>query len=167
VGAGGALHPRAAELLGTLNLTPHPEGGFFREIHRSRQYVDAGDGRPPRAALTVIYFLLPASETSRWHRVRSDEAWHHLEGAPLELFQADPDFAGVTRQVLGRHDDHAEPVHIVPSGHWQAARSTGAFTLVACDVGPGFDFLDFDLLRNLPDAATLLRVGHPEMTDLL
>ena len=37
---------------------------------------------------------------------------------------------------------------MIPSGNWQAAKSKGEFTLVSCCVGPGFDFKDFELLRN-------------------
>ena len=66
------MHPRAAELIATLDLRPHPEGGFYREVHRSASQVVPGDGRGARAALTTIYFLLPGDAASRWHRVASD-----------------------------------------------------------------------------------------------
>ena len=38
-----------------------------------------------RSGLTTIFFLLAGDGISRWHRVRSDEAWHHYEGDALEL----------------------------------------------------------------------------------
>ena len=38
---------------------------------------------------------------------------------------------------------------MIPSGYWQAATSSRAFSLTSCCVGPGFDFYDFQMLRNL------------------
>ena len=145
------MHPRASELVRRLELQPHPEGGLFRRTFRSSLSITPGDSRGQRAALTAIYFLLVDEGISRWHRVLSDEAWHWYEGAPLELFTA-PDAGGVvTRHVLGPYTDLAAPQHVVPAGDWQAARGTGAYTLVGCCVGPGFDFADFSLLAALPD----------------
>jgi predicted cupin superfamily sugar epimerase len=65
-----AMHPRAAELIAALDLRPHPEGGFYRQIFRSAVQVTPMDRRGSRAALTTIYFLLPEGSFSRWHRVR-------------------------------------------------------------------------------------------------
>ena len=79
------MHPRAADLVSVLDLRPHPEGGFYREVHRSTSRVTTGDARGERAAITTIYFLLTAGAQSRWHRVDSDEVWHFYEGDPLEL----------------------------------------------------------------------------------
>ncbi len=67
--------PRASDLIRTLQLQPHPEGGFYRETFRSAARVTAGQ-RPARDALTTIYFLLASGSFSAWHRVRSDEVWH-------------------------------------------------------------------------------------------
>jgi len=39
------------------------------------------------------------------------------------------------------------PQHVIPGGHWQAARPAGdSEVLVSCVVAPGFDFADFTLL---------------------
>lgn len=96
------VHRRAADLVTALGLQPHPEGGRFREIYRSAAAVDPRDGRPVRSAVTAIYYLLVAGEMSRWHRVRSDEVWHFLEGDPLELQQASEGFAEVEK-LTARH----------------------------------------------------------------
>ena len=140
----------AAELVAQLRLEPHPEGGWYREIHRSAEILATPRG--PRAALTSIYFLLERSQFSRWHVVASDETWHYAHGAPLELLSYAPDSRQLRRQVLGpphaRGDDELVPTGIVPAGHWQAARSLGEFTLVGCDVAPGFDFEDFDFVAS-------------------
>ena len=81
------MHVRAEELIATLGLRPHPEGGFFREIFRSSTLVTPADGRGPRSALTTIYFLLTEGTHSRWHHVISDEVWHLYEGGPLEVLE--------------------------------------------------------------------------------
>jgi uncharacterized protein len=81
------MNPRAAELIATLGLRPHPEGGFYREIFRSLAQVTPADARGSRAALTTIYFLLAEGAASRWHQVASDEVWHLYEGGPLELLE--------------------------------------------------------------------------------
>ena len=71
---------RAQDLIRTLRLQPHPEGGHYREIFRSPHEVQPADGRKPRSAITTIDFLLQSGEFSAWHRVASDEVWHLLEG---------------------------------------------------------------------------------------
>jgi hypothetical protein len=145
------VHPRASELIRRLALQPHPEGGLFRRTFCSSVSITPGDSRGPRPALTAIYFLLVDRGISRWHRVASDEAWHWYEGAPLELFTAPADGGPVTSHTLGPYSDTTEPQHVVPAGAWQAARSTGPYTLAGCCVGPGFDFTDFTLLAALPE----------------
>jgi uncharacterized protein len=136
---------RADQLSRLLMLQPHPEGGAFREVFRSARAVRPVDGRSERGALTGIYFLLRAGEASRWHRVASDEAWVWLEGDPLELFEAEAPGVAAERIVLSPVHEAGGPLHVVPAGRWQAARTTGEYTLVSCMVGPGFDFADFEL----------------------
>jgi predicted cupin superfamily sugar epimerase len=144
------MNSRTAELIETLGLAPHPEGGYYRELFRSANLVDPLDGRERRSALTTIYFLLPADARSLWHRVRSDEVWHHYEGAPLELLLKPNGAPTVERAVLGPCGGAQAPVRWVPAGWWQAARSLGEYTLVGCTVGPGFEYADFELLVDQP-----------------
>ncbi len=153
---------RAAELIRTLELAPHPEGGYFREIWRASHGVEPGDGRGARAALTAIYFLLPEGAVSRWHRVGSDEVWHHYEGAPLELLLVPPREHRLERARLGPLAEGQAPVRCVPAHWWQAARSLGPYTLVGCTVGPGFAFEDFELLRDRGELADALCDALPE-----
>src|SRR6266487_4056958 len=80
-----SMHPRAADLIHTLALRPHPEGGHFAEVFKSPHLVQRLEGDGARAALTTIYFLLAEGERSRWHQVAADEVWHYYEGDPLEL----------------------------------------------------------------------------------
>ena len=157
------MDPRAADRIRELGLTPHPEGGYYREVFRSAARVQPLDGRTDRLALTTIYFLLAAGQVSRWHRVASDEVWHHYEGGPLELVVADAGFHDVSRRLLGPVGDNREPVRVVMAGEWQAARPTGAYTLVGCTVGPGFEFSDFQMLDALPAEAAALRQRQPDL----
>ena len=129
----------AADVIRLLELMPHPEGGHFRETFRD-QRSDGG-----RAASTAIYFLLAAGDVSHWHRVDAVEVWHWHAGAPLELAIAALRDAP-NRIRLGNDLDAGErPQAVVPAGHWQSAKSLGAWTLVGCTVAPGFDFAGFEL----------------------
>ena len=140
------LSPRAAELLKKLDLQPHPEGGYYSEIHRSSAQVQH-NGKS-RSALTSIYFLLTRGDVSRWHVVDADEAWHFYEGDPIELYIMPPDFSNVEKIMLGIfHANGTKPVHVVPAGWWQASKSSGEYSLCGCSVAPGFEFSGFRMLN--------------------
>jgi predicted cupin superfamily sugar epimerase len=152
---GDPLPLDAKALVEALDLRPHPEGGWYREEHRSVLKVRREDGAR-RSALTLIWFLLEAPEISCWHRVtRADETWHHAGGDPLELWLLPPAGGVAERRVVGPLilGDAVQPVGVVPAGWWQAARSLGRWSLVNCCVGPGFDFEDFQLLHQQPVAS--------------
>jgi uncharacterized protein len=155
----------AAGLIARLRLEPHPEGGWYREVHRSAELITTARG--PRSALTSIYFLLEARQKSRWHVVASDELWHHVAGAPLELVTYAPETTETRHFVLGSPNDAREPTGVVRAGVWQAARSLGAWSLMACDVGPGFDFEDFRFVSGMPDHEPHFRGALADFADLL
>jgi predicted cupin superfamily sugar epimerase len=161
---------RVRQLIQLLGLQPHPEGGWYREVFRSSANVLPSDGRDSRPALTSIYFLLEGGSFSRWHRVRSDEVWVHLEGAPLLLWTASMSPRTAPSQArLGPIDlQGTQPLHVVPAGMWQAAEpllldSGVEHVLVACMVGPGFDFSDFSLMAEGGDEADYVREQCPEL----
>jgi predicted cupin superfamily sugar epimerase len=137
----------ADEIIATLGLAPHPEGGHFRETWRADN-----DGRP---AGTAIYFLLQRGEVNRWHRVDATEIWHFHAGAPLVLRVSETDAGPATRHVLGPDLAAGQrPQVIVPAHHWQRAECTGAHTLAGCTVSPGFRFEGFTLAApdfDIPD----------------
>lgn len=127
-----------SDIIRTLELLPHPEGGHYAETWRH----DAGEAR---GAGTAIYYLLQAGERSHWHRMDAAELWHFYAGAPLEL-KSCRDGHGVRRRVLGPDLAKQERPQIVVEAHeWQAARSLGDWTLVGCTVCPAFDFARFEL----------------------
>lgn len=165
---------RPDALVRHLSLRPHPEGGWYSEVFRSRDQVSPADHRGPRAALTSIYFLLASGQQSRWHRVTSDEAWHFYEGDPLELWTVDPALDRLERILLAPYATDASsaepisrPTHVVPAGCWQAARPTGAYSLVGCTVGPGFDFADFFMLADDQPAADRIATRFPDVATLI
>lgn len=130
----------AEDIIQALGLSPHPEGGHYREVYRHED--DFGG----RGAVTTIYFLLKAGEVSKWHRVDADEIWHHYDGAALELSIAKEKGAEVQALTLGKDIAGGEAlVHVVPAHHWQAARSLGDWTLVGCTVAPAFNFEGFEM----------------------
>lgn len=130
----------AEDVIRVLGLAPHPEGGHYVETFR-----DAAT-REDRSASTAIYFLLRAGEVSRWHRVDAAETWHWYAGEPLELQTAAPEALRATTTLLGSDLLSGErPQAVVAAGHWQRARSLGAWTLVGCTVAPGFTFAGFEL----------------------
>ena len=130
----------ADDIIVQLNLAPHPEGGFYRQT-----WAAENDGRP---AGTCIYFLLKDGEASHWHKVDATEIWHYYAGAPLILSISDTDEGPAVDHILGPDLATGQaPQGIVPTGAWQAARTTGDWTLVGCTVSPGFQFEGFTLAK--------------------
>jgi predicted cupin superfamily sugar epimerase len=125
----------ADRIIAALGLQPHLEGGWYRQT-----WVGPGEAR---ASGTAILFLLKAGERSRWHRVDADEIWIFNAGAPLVLSLGQE----VAREVvMGPRVLAGQQVQqVVPAGWWQAAVSTGDWTLVTCTVSPGFRFEGFEL----------------------
>ena len=125
-------------IIETLRLAPHPEGGWYRET-----WAKAGPDRP---LATCIHFLLKTAERSHWHRVDADEIWLWHAGAPLTLSLAATKAGPATDHRLGGQVLAGEaPQIVVPAHHWQAARTTGDYSLVSCIVSPGFRFEGFTL----------------------
>ncbi len=132
-----------------LQLTSHIEGGAFSEVYRSglelRQEALTSAHNGPRNAMTSIYFLLEYGEFSAFHRIASDELWHHYDGGTLCIYEIDAN-GTLIKHMLGTTDD-ALPFAIIKAGSWFASRveNPGSFTLCGCTVAPGFDFADFEL----------------------
>ncbi|WP_354687986.1 cupin domain-containing protein [Cupriavidus necator] len=131
------LSPAATQLIRSLDLKPHPEGGYYRETYRS-------------APSTAIYYMLCGNDYSAWHRIRSDELWHFHAGSPLDVHVI-VDGSIVTHRLgdpLRRPGAAFQAM--VPASHWFAAERVdlgdGAdFALVGCTVAPAFQFSEFEL----------------------
>jgi hypothetical protein len=161
--------PAVEQVIEALGLSPHPEGGYYREVYRSGEVV-GGDALPDRyggdrAFATSILFLVTRDSYSALHRLASDEIYHLYLGGPLDLSVFHTD--GTVETVrLGRDVLGGEKVqHVVPRGAWQGSRLVGEtpFALMGCTVAPGFDFADFEmaersaLIRAYPGHTNLIR----------
>lgn len=159
---------RVNVLIQQLELSLHPEGGYFKEVYRSAEVIShvalperfKGD----RPFSTSIYFLLPGNTFSAFHRIQSDEIWHFYEGCSVEIFVISPE-GELEIHKLGNRG--ATPMYqvMIPKGHWFAAKATEAddFSLCGCTVAPGFDFEDFEMaeckqmLNDFPQHNDLIR----------
>jgi predicted cupin superfamily sugar epimerase len=151
-----------------LQLSAHPEGGYFREIWRSPgsyRFPDPSPFRPERSYSTSIYYLLKSPEHSRLHRIRSDELWFFHEGNPLTVFLFHPDGTS-SSFTLGNSSSRTVLQGVVPAETWFGAAladpAPEAYALASCVVAPGFDFRDFsfpersDLVSRFPLLADLI-----------
>ena len=129
----------AREIIETLVMSPHPEGGHYVETFRDSQGGTRGHS-------TAIYYLLQAGERSHWHRVTdAAEVWHWHAGGPLNLRIAAPE-GPASDHVLGMDLAAGErPQLVVPANWWQSAEPLGEWTLVGCTVAPGFEFSSFEM----------------------
>lgn len=141
----------AKHIADTLNMLPHPEGGFYKETYRSDGIISENDldngisGK--RNYATAIYFLLTSDTFSAFHRIKQDEMWHFYKGSPLRLhiISKKGDYSNIT---IGNDLDKGEiPQFTVNAGDWFAAEviNKNHYSLTGCTVSPGFDFRDFEL----------------------
>jgi predicted cupin superfamily sugar epimerase len=141
-------------LIDKYQLIPHPEGGYYREVYRSKLSVTSAAIHQDRQAVSHIYFLLPKGQVSRFHHVIHDEIWNFYEGDPIRLIK----YNGfkVEEDIIGPGcKDYAA---ICEGGVYQAAESTGDYSLAGCTVAPGFEFEDFSFIGDDPETReTLLR----------
>jgi len=160
-----AMH--AKYWIGKLALLPHPEGGYYREVYRSSEHVPASGlaerFKADRALCTAIYFLLQAGEFSSFHRIKSDELWHHYDGGDLEIITIQPN-GERQNLILGKQSPDASLLHVVPHGSWFAARPLPGhdYALCGCTVSPGFDFDDFEMAER-----SKLASQFPQHADLI
>lgn len=126
------------ELISEYALQPHPEGGYFRETYRAGAVVPG----TRRSICTAIFYLLPAGERSRLHRIDADELWHFYRGEPLDVVELrDGAPALITRL------SSSNPQHVVKAGTWFGALPApgSKWSFVGCTVSPAFEFSRFEL----------------------
>lgn len=150
------------KIIKNLNLAKHPEGGYYKRNYEASDWIVAPErfAEPrDRPVSTAIYYLLGAKDFSMWHRIKSDELWHHYEGLPLKLSIFDQETGVVSEAILGKVSDGFVPQIVIHQGLWFSARPlvpTGPdseysedYVLCGCTVSPGFDFKDFELADSL------------------
>jgi len=151
-----------------LHLQPHPEGGYFKEVYRSRETISADlllvryDSE--HCFATSIYFLLKSDQISAFHRLKSDEIWHFYSGSPITVYIITQEGL-LSENILGRDVLNNEQLQLViPHGCWFAAKVNllDSFSLVGCNVAPGFDFSDFQLAEK-----SLLLERFPQHSELI
>lgn len=148
----------AHDLISSLDLRPHPEGGYYRETYRAQVTVETDKGT--RSASTAILYMLQGDDVSHLHRIDADEIWHFYEGQTLSIACLYPDG---TTQI---HDlNRGNPQLVVEAGVWFGAylKSNRNYALVGCTVAPGFEFSGFELgqrsslIEGWPDADVTIR----------
>ena len=141
----------AASLIAKYDLTPHPEGGFYKQTYISNERIPAA-ALPERFSddryfSTAIYFLLEKGNFSAFHRIKSDEVWHFYAGGNLNIYiihqEGNLEVLTLGDEITGDSSFQL----VVPAGCWFASEpgSGVAFSFVGCTVSPGFDFADFEL----------------------
>jgi predicted cupin superfamily sugar epimerase len=142
------------EIIRSLNLTKHPEGGYYREIYRSNEFIPVevlenrkNAKKPYRNISTSIYYLLVSSDVSLFHRIKSDEIWHFYQGSPLLLHILDEEKQEYRNITLGK--DLVFQV-VVPKNVWFSAEilDKSSYSLIGCTVSPGFEFEDFEIAKS-------------------
>ena len=156
---------RIRELIAQHKMHPHPEGGHYAEVFRSQHKVSPSDDRDERPAVTTILFLLQKGEVSRFHMVKSDEIWSHLEGDLIRQVTLSNDLSELSVYDLAP-STKGNPLSIVPAGWWQASKSMGSYSLVSCSVGPGFDFKDFQMACDTQTGRDITD-KYPHLKDLV
>lgn len=162
---------RIQELVEQLELTEHPEGGFYKETYRSEGTIQqnqlGSDFSGDRNYSTGIYFLLTSGNFSAFHRIKQDEMWHFYEGDPLIIHMID-EKGSYSSQVIGLDLSNKQvPQFVVPKNIWFASEvvTGGIYSLVGCTVSPGFDFGDFELANR--DQLTMEFPEHEEIIQQL
>lgn len=150
------------QIISLLELQPHPEGGYYKEIFRSDDEITVirNNEAVIRNTLTSIYFLLGSGDRSVFHRLQSDEVWYYHSGGSATIYCISPE-GTLDEKIIG---PGGEMQVIIPRNHWFGAlvHADAGFILVSCAVAPGFDFDDFEM----PDRACLLAL-YPQFHELI
>lgn len=160
----------ADEVKQLMRLTPlEQEGGFFREIYRSRWQI-AAEHLPPgvkgsRSLGTAIYYMITPESFSPLHRLPGTEIFHFYLGDPVVMLQLHADgeseFLTLGQDLVRGH----EPQVVVRGGVWQGCRlaDKGRWALMGTTMSPGFDYADYEtgnrneLIGQYPDIAEAIQ----------
>ena len=140
-------------LIGKLQLEPHPEGGYYRQLY--------GNDASGKKDISTIYYMLTDGDISAFHRLHGvTEIWYYHAGEPLNIYVID-DKGNLTVHHLSPED---EMQVIIQPEQWFAAEipSKKGFCLVGCAVAPAFSFENFELgekdtlMQQFPQHAELI-----------
>ncbi len=158
------------QLIETLQLVPHPEGGYYKRIFASSREITFPDditGRSKtRYSGTAINYLLESKDFSAWHKITSDEVWFFHRGSAITIHTINPKTKAYNTVILGDplEVENARFQHAIKAGTWFAAtvNESNSYALVSCAVSPGFDFADFtlanreDLIAEFPEHSAII-----------
>ncbi len=143
----------AADYIQALQLQPHPEGGYYRQTYASEEQLKSA-ALPPRfggdrSFSTAIYFLLEGKDYSAFHRIKSDELWHFYTGGGLHIYVIHPNGESELLKLGNDLQNGYLFQQVVKAGCWFASKPAqeNSFSLVGCTVAPGFDFADFEMVK--------------------
>jgi len=120
------------EIIKALKMTPHPEGGHFKEFYRDKN-------------VSVIFYLLKKNEKSHWHKLSKNEILHFYKGFPL-LVKLYKDDKKINTKILGNNLNNNEDLNVVVKANtWFSMESSGEYSLIGCTVSPPFEYSDFEL----------------------
>jgi uncharacterized protein len=151
------------KLIDKYNLIEHPEGGYYREVYRSKQILKPYDSKEKKSAITHIYFLLLKGQISRFHKIIQDEIWTYYKGSPLKIIKYDT--FEVKEEIIGYNSGNF--FSIIKGGTFQSAECLGDYSLVGCTVSPGFEFKDFSFLSDYPSLKEKLLTDHSDYKKFL
>ncbi len=163
------MHSKAKYYIDKLKLITHPEGGYYREIYRSGEFIDI-EGLPDRyknkrVFSTSIYFLIEGRQVSKFHKLKSDETWHFYDGGSIKIYILDENKT-LNQVILGKELSEENLFQFtIKKNNWFAAELTesDSFALIGCSVSPGFDFEDFELaernslIKNYPEYEIIIK----------
>lgn len=125
-----------AEYIEKLQLLPHPEGGYYKQIF--------GNDSTGEKDISTIYYMLADDDISSFHRLHNVvEIWYYHAGEELTLYVIHPDGTLNTHTLAA----DKEMQLVIHPEEWFAAeiKSKKGFTLVGCAVAPAFTFENFEL----------------------
>lgn len=135
----------AAYWIKHLNMDTHPEGGYYKEVYRSKKEFVPKEIGAKRNYLTSIYFLIAKGIVSHFHSIQQDELWYYHCGAALSVFVIH-DNGDLEELKIGPNPEKGDVLQaVIPAKRVFGSKSSGEYSLVSCAVAPGFDFADFKL----------------------
>ena len=152
------------QIVDSLGLEPHPEGGYFRRTYTSKTIAPIGPKHSNRPTLTCIYYLLTSdSPIGHLHVNRSDIVHFFHAGSPIEYTLVSPE-RDLKTIILGTDIEAGHQLQLtVPGSCWKASELVdGEYGLIGEAVSPGFAYEDMafvssqDVQQCFPDLADRL-----------
>ena len=140
------IQDKVEGIVSRLALAPHPEGGFYRETHRSE-------------FSTGIFYLLEKGQKSSLHRIKSDEMWHFYGGDVIAIVEITKD--GALKETLLNNENVQ---YVVRAHTWFGAYlpENSNYALTGCTVAPAFHFSDFEM-----GDKNLLIANYPHLKEMI